>query len=72
MNNLANLVDKVPNGSPKIAGLSRSAVIYKPLRDSVGHTSLLTDLAKQQLTVEYNNIQARVANLLQSLEEKKK
>ena len=72
MNHLANLVDKVPNGSPKIAGLSRSAVIYKPLRDSVGHTSLLTDLAKQQLTVEYNNIQARVANLLQSLEEKKK
>lgn len=72
MNYLANLVDKVPNASPKIAGLSRSATIYKPLRDSVGHTSLLTENAKKQLNIEYNNIQARIVKLLESFEEKKK
>lgn len=72
MNYLANLVDKVPNASPKIAGLSRSATIYKPLRDSVGHTSLLTENAKNQLNIEYNNIQARIVKLLESFEEKKK
>lgn len=72
MNYLANLVDKVPNASPKIAGLSRSATIYKPLRDSVGHTSLLTENAKNQLNIEYNNIQARIVKLLESFKEKKK
>ena len=71
MNYLANLIDKVPNSSSKIAGLSRSATIYKPLRDSVGHTSLLTDNAKAQLTLEYNNIQARLVRLLTSLQETK-
>lgn len=67
MDNLANLVDKVPADKPKTAGLSRSATIYKPLRDSVGHTSLLTETAKSQLTLEYQNIQARLVTLLQSL-----
>ncbi len=67
MTYLANLVDKVPNGSNKIAGLSRSAVVYKPMRDSVGHTSLLTSNAKSQLTTEYENIKARVAKLLQDI-----
>lgn len=70
MTYLANLVDKVPNGSNKIAGLSRSAVVYKPMRDSVGHTSLLTPNAKLQLTTEYENIKARVAKLLQDIDEK--
>lgn len=70
MTYLANLVDKVPNGSNKIAGLSRSAVVYKPMRDSVGHTSLLTPNAKAQLTTEYENIKARVAKLLQDVSEK--
>lgn len=65
MNNLANLVDKVHD--PKSAGLSRSATIYKPLRDSVGHTSLLTNAAKTQLTLEYSNIQARLVKLLNDL-----
>ena len=70
MDNLANLIDKVPNGSQKVASLARSATIYKPLRDSVGHTSLLTDNAKAQLSLEYNNIQARVVKLLADLSKK--
>ena len=67
---LSNLIDKVPNNSPKIAGLSRSAVVYKPMRDAVGHTSLLTPTAKQQLNIEYENIKARLANLLKDVADK--
>ena len=70
MDDLANLIDKAKDGSTKMASLSRSAIIYKPLRDSVGHTSLLTDVAKNQLTAEYNNIQARVVKLLEKLDNK--
>ena len=70
MGHLANLIDKVPD-KLKDAGLSRSATIYKPLRDAVGHTSLLTPLAKSQLTLEYGNIKARLVQLLKELEEKK-
>ena len=70
MADLANLIDKTPD-KLKNAGLSRSAVTYKPMRDAVGHTSLLTDLAKQQLTLEYSNIQARLIQILKEFEEKK-
>lgn len=71
MGHLANFVDKVPADKPKNAGLSRSATVYKPMRDAVGHTSLLTPLAKNQLTLEYENIKARLVELLKGLEEKK-
>lgn len=70
MTHLANLIDKTPD-KLKDAGLSRSAIIYKPMRDAVGHTSLLTDLAKQQLTLEYSNIQARLIKILKEFEEEK-
>ena len=71
MAHLANLIDKVPD-KLKNAGLSRSAIIYKPMRDAVGHTSLLTPLAKSQLTVEYENIKARLIQILQELDDKTK
>jgi hypothetical protein len=67
MNDLANLVDKAP--TPKEAGLSRSAIVYKPMRDAVGHTSLLTSIAKQQLTLEYENIKARLEKMLQDMDQ---
>lgn len=63
MDDLANLVDK-PDEPTKQAGIARSAKVYKPVRDAVGHTALLTDLAKQQLNTEFNNIQARLQKLL--------
>lgn len=72
MASLANLIDKVPADKPKSAGLSRSATIYKPMRDAVGHTSLLTSIAKQQLSLEYENIKARLTRLLQEIENGKK
>lgn len=72
MTYLANLIDKVPGNSPKIAGLSRSACMYKPVRDAVGHTSIITDTAKQQLNTEYENIKARLIALLKDLEQSDK
>ena len=71
MDNLANLIDKVQD-KLKDAGLSRSAVVYKPIRDAVGHTSIVTQIAKNQLSTEYENIKARLARLLQGIEEDKK
>ena len=68
MSYLANLIDKVKDGSNKVAGLSRSAFVYKPVRDAVGHTSLITDNAKKQLNLEYENIKARVAQLLEEVD----
>lgn len=68
MMNLACLVDKVPKNKPPTAGLSRSAIVYKPMRDAVGHTSLLTPIAKQQLTIEYENIKARLEKLLREMD----
>jgi hypothetical protein len=62
MDALANLVDKVD--PIKQAGLSRYAIEYKPFRDAVAHTALLTDLAKDQMTTIYQNIKERIRTLL--------
>lgn len=62
MRNLANLVDKVD--PIKDAGLSRDAHEFKPIRDAVAHTALLTDEAKKKLTAVRENIKARVKTLL--------
>jgi len=62
MDHLANLVDK---GDPiKKANLSRDAKEYKPIRDALAHTALLTDIAKEKLTTVYENIKGRVRTLL--------
>ena len=68
MDALANLVDK-PGIPEKQAGIARSAKVYKPVRDAVCHTALLTDTAKQQLNTEFLNIQARLQRLLDKREE---
>ena len=71
MTYLSNLIDKVPADKPKTAGLSRSAIVYKPMRDAVGHTSILTQIAKAQLSLEYENIKARLVQLLKEFGSKK-
>jgi hypothetical protein len=63
MDHLANLVDKVKDPLRE-AGLSRDAIEYKPMRDAIAHTALLTDLAKNKLTTVYENIKARIRTLL--------
>jgi len=64
MGHLANLADKVDQITE--AGLSRDAKEYKPIRDAVAHTSLLTDIAKTRLNLTYENIKARVRYLLKT------
>jgi len=63
MDDLANLVDKVREPL-KQAGLSRDATEYKPMRDAIAHTALLTDSAKEKLKTVYENIKARIRTLL--------
>ncbi|HEY9160216.1 MAG TPA: ATP-binding protein [Desulfomonilia bacterium] len=62
MNHLANMVDK--RDKNKEACLARDAYEYKPIRDALAHTALLTDDAKNKLTSVYTNIKERVRNLL--------
>lgn len=64
MNDLACLVDK--KDPQKEACLARDGNEYKPMRDAVAHTSLLTDEAKAKLTSVYNNIKGRIKTLLGS------
>ncbi len=63
MDDLANLVDK-PKDKLKEASLSRDAAEFKPIRDAVAHTALLTDIAKARLTTVRENIKGRVKKLL--------
>ena len=62
MDYLANLVDK--RDRIKEACLARDATEYKPIRDAVAHTALLTDQAKVKLTTVSENIKERVRTLL--------
>jgi len=62
MDHLANLVDK--KDRVKEACLARDANEYKPIRDALAHTALLTDEAKSKLSTVYVNIKERVRKLL--------
>lgn len=64
MDNLANLIDK-PQDPNKEAAIARDAKEYKPIRDALAHTALLTDLAKLRLTSTYENIKARIKKILE-------
>jgi hypothetical protein len=63
MDDLANLVDK-PADKTKEAALARDAAEFKPIRDAMAHTALLTDEAKRKLATVRENIKARVKTLL--------
>lgn len=62
MDDLAYMVDMDKTG--KKAALSRDADVYKPIRDAIAHTGLLTDQAKRKLTTVFENIKERVNKLL--------
>ena len=64
MDDLANLVDK--RDPMKEACLARDANQYKPIRDALAHTALLTDEAKNKLTTVYANIRERIKILIAS------
>lgn len=61
MEGLANLVDKKDQQN---ASLARDANEYKPIRDAVAHTALLTDAAKKKLSTVRENIKERVKAIL--------
>jgi hypothetical protein len=63
MDYLAHLVD-AGDKTKKDARLIRDADEFKPMRDAVAHTALLTDEAKNKLTTVRENIKARVKTLL--------
>jgi hypothetical protein len=63
MDGLTNSVDKTKDPA-KEAGLSRDAKEYKPIRDAVAHTALLTDAAKTKLSTVRENIKGRVKTIL--------
>lgn len=62
MDPLAKLVD--PQRGPA-SGLTSDAKQYKPIRDALMHTALLTEEAKRKLTTVYANIKSRVKALLE-------
>lgn len=64
MDELAILADK-PNDKTVEAAIIRDAKTYKPIRDAMAHTALLTSIAKQSLNTTYENIKARVKKLLE-------
>lgn len=61
---LANLVDK-PKNPNKDPGISRDAKVYKPIRDAMAHTSILTPIAKNSLNTTFENIKARIIKILE-------
>jgi hypothetical protein len=63
MDFLAKIVDG-NNSGQNTSSLVRDAIEYKPLRNAMGHTALLTQLAKQKLSLVYENIKARIQTLL--------
>jgi hypothetical protein len=62
MDDLANLVDKRDKITD--ACLARDAAEFKPVRDAVAHTALLTEEAKKKLATVRENIKGRVKTLL--------
>ncbi len=60
MDDLSNFVDK-PTEPDRQAGIARDAKVYKPIRDAMAHTSILTSVAKN---ITYENIKARIKALI--------
>jgi Molecular chaperone, HSP90 family len=63
MDDLAYLADDETDLAKK-ASLRRDAKEYKPIRDAMSHTSRLTSSAKNRLNVTYENVKARIVQLL--------
>lgn len=51
--------------------LEKSAKVYRPIRNAIGHTSIITNQAKNALNVEFNNIKARLDKLVDSVKDDK-
>lgn len=58
---LSKIIDP-QQGSPNT--LTSDAKEYKPIRDALAHTALLTQTAKNKLTTVYENMKGRIKNIL--------
>lgn len=67
MSSLAGLADLEHDRTAR-ANLLRDSYEYKPIRDAMSHTSRLTSLAKNRLSCTYENIKARILNLLDGVD----
>jgi len=65
MQDLSYLVDK----NSEINNLPATSKQYKPMRDALMHTAVLSDEAKRKLTTVYDEIRARVRVLLSRVNE---
>ena len=61
MRELTHLVDR-PGGT--LNTIVQDGREYKPIRDAVAHTALLTDDAKEKLRTIYKNIRGRINKLI--------
>lgn len=63
MDELAYSVEQY-KGATKEHSIWEDAISYRPVRNVVGHTGLLTDLGKSHLMLRYENIKSRLRKLL--------
>lgn len=63
MDGLSNLVDRRGGSN----SLPNDAKQYKPIRDALMHTALLTDEAKRKLTTTFDNIRSRLKTLFSNM-----
>jgi hypothetical protein len=61
---MAGLAYLVDNNTSHQNNLPNDSKEYRPIRDALMHTALLSDEAKRKLTTVFDNIQARVKTLL--------
>jgi len=67
MNELAISAEGGASTGGVVNPMVQAASAYKPVRDAVGHTSLLAEPAKLHLTVTFENIKGRVKALLETI-----
>jgi hypothetical protein len=66
MKSLAFLLATAISDQQEKQRLEQDAKEYKPIRDAVAHTALLTSTAKGRLTATYENIKTKVKELLRT------
>jgi hypothetical protein len=64
MDKLAICAEGSKSTSGKITPLYQNAISFKPVRNAVGHTGVLTDNAKTHLTLTLENLKGRLRKIL--------
>jgi hypothetical protein len=67
MDELAVCAEGAKAKAGKVTPMVQSAIAFKPVRNAVGHTGLLTDVAKNHLNVTFHNIKGRLKTMLQNM-----